>query len=516
MASGCGGSKNLRGKKNIQFISKANESLKDSDAESQPVKESSAASIPSSAKSEERLENVDANSSPSTDAAENTSNPLESTPHRKDSKVLKSFPQGADQLKVICARQKSDLIRDLFCQEEPAKAASLVDLQKLVGLDFTNFSNAGRKNNGKGGNPAFVLTGHSSSLVARFINPINPRAILLTPKEKREKGFPFVAMGFARGEQFVELVTKDFVTDNLRFFLITFKQECNDKEEGCSFGDLLTQKVEENWQQISIYEDEDLKNTVFDCLQCHQPGGPQAKKILRMQELEFPWTHFFTEESKTGKELISTYEKAHPVSESYAGIPGSHIRSSEPFELETLIRDMGFAKDNSFFDTKKIDDERKKSDLPGQTWLKLYEQNVLGQGITIPYFDAKVYDENTLQNLANNYRLVIEGKEPLENLLDIRAAFKNDRHLGFQVKEGLSGRGILVHACRQCHNSQLDQSISRARFNIDLLDEMSDAQKNVAAVRMLLSNDSERKMPPPLFKQLSEREIELAIEELRK
>ncbi len=37
---------------------------------------------------------------------------------------------------------------------------------------------------------------------------------------------------------------------------------------------------------------------------------------------------------------------------------------------------------------------------------------------------------------------------------------------------GLTGRQILVQVCQQCHNRRLDQTITRARFNIETLDTL--------------------------------------------
>src|SRR5262249_2526545 len=153
------------------------------------------------------------------------------------------------------------------------------------GLDFK----AGNTANGRNGNPAFVLTGHSSSLVTRFASAINPRAIIFTPPNSTGRTGNtlqplgnFVPMGFVRGEQFVELVSNDPVSQDLSFFLFKFQQACNAKPGGCTNGDLLTPAVESSYASYTLYQDSDIKNTIFDCLQCHQSAGPSTKKLLRM------------------------------------------------------------------------------------------------------------------------------------------------------------------------------------------------------------------------------------------
>jgi hypothetical protein len=88
--------------------------------------------------------------------------------------------------------------------------------------------------------------------------------------------------------------------------------------------------------------------------------------------------------------------------------------------------------------------------------------------------------------------------------------------IGFMVKPGLSGRQILVHACTQCHNSRLNQQITRAKFNVEQLDAMSREEKDVAIERLKLPVDHLLKMPPRRFKSLTPEEIAKAVEELKK
>ena len=38
---------------------------------------------------------------------------------------------------------------------------------------------------------------------------------------------------------------------------------------------------------------------------------------------------------------------------------------------------------------------------------------------------------------------------------------------------GATGNEIFVQLCQGCHNSRLDQSLSRARFNVEQLAQMS-------------------------------------------
>lgn len=504
------------------------------DAKTEEVAETIALPVPSEKNEEPREESdpdaespTDAEPEPESNESESDAEPVvEAPPRLTDHDFLKGFPQGADQMAVICARNKNDRLRQQLCGENPPQINSLVDLQRVLGLEFTNLNNPGRGNNGNGGNPSFVLTGHSSSLVARFTNAINPRAIIFSPANQRQADNDFVAMGFLRGEQFAEIIARDPNTGILSFFLVAFEQACNEKEGGCSMGDLLTPDIESNWTKVNIYEDEDLKNTIVDCLQCHQPEGPGTAKILRMQELRDPWTHFFRDNREGGQALIADYQLAHGPNETYAGIPGSHITGSDPQDLENLVRGNGFNNQNIDFDTPSIEDEVNASSpdqpddntVPGvsNTWQQLYDLSVQGEIIQIPYHDAKVTDPAKVQPMADAYRAVMNGQLAKNEMPDIRDIFKDDRNMGFQVAAGLDGRQILVQACRQCHNSKLDQNISRAKFNIDALDLMSREEKDIAIQRLQLPPEDLRAMPPRRFRDLNAAERDLAIKELQK
>src|SRR5207244_2284096 len=126
-------------------------------------------------------------------------------------------------------------------------------------------------------------------------------------------------------------------------------QPCNETTVGCNNTAMLTPAVEAGFTGYSLYQDTDIKNTIFDCLQCDQTGGPSAGKTLRMQELQNPWGHFFRNNRTNGIALLSDFAAAHDVSEAYAGIPGAAITNSDPAQLEGLVENQGFkAQPNEF------------------------------------------------------------------------------------------------------------------------------------------------------------------------
>src|SRR5262249_48976022 len=111
------------------------------------------------------------------------------------------FKTGQAQHDALCARKLGGAGAKAFCASATQPAiASVVALQQLVGLAFQ----AGNNANGRNGNPAFVLTGHSTSLVTHFTSAITPRVIIFTPPNSTGRvGTPnplasFTAIGFVR------------------------------------------------------------------------------------------------------------------------------------------------------------------------------------------------------------------------------------------------------------------------------------------------------------------------------
>ncbi|MDH5257499.1 MAG: cytochrome c [Gammaproteobacteria bacterium] len=451
------------------------------------------------------------------------------------SEPLAGFPGGAQQIGILCARLQAqnaqNVVRDAFCGATPPTITGITDLQSALGLGFVSPNATGRRNNGRQGNPAFVLTGHSSSLVARLTSAINPRALIFTPSRGGNANPGFVVMGYVRGDQFAEIVTSDRVTGELQFFLVTFKQACN-LTHSCTPGDLLTPLVESNWIEYTVFGQTDLKNTILDCLQCHQTGGPGTQSILRMQELANPWAHFFRNNRQGGTVLIADFQAAHGLNENYAGIPAQLIDASDPALLENLVRNNGFGNQPNVFNSRRIlnqvnntPGQPANNDTPGVSarWQAIYNNTVLGQAIAVPYHDIKVTDSAKLASLTASYQAVVNGTLAVSDLPDIRDVFLDAglRDMGFKVMAGLDGQQIITQACTQCHNSNLDQTITRARFNVDL-SRMSDTQGGVltgtardveiglAIARLNLPPEDVRKMPPELFKTLDRAEIDAA------
>ncbi|MBL8610973.1 MAG: hypothetical protein JNL38_26765 [Myxococcales bacterium] len=438
--------------------------------------------------------------------------------------IFKSLKSGEEQRKELCARGGTNRVTQMMCGASAPKIESLADLQGALGLAFQSPNSTGRNANGQNGNPGFVLSGHSSSLVARYTSAINPRAIVFSP----QGGANLVAMGFVRGEQFAEIVARDSSQNGLRFFLVAFKQACNAAPGGCTPGELLTPAIEKGWTSVTIYEDTDVKNTIFDCTHCHQTAGTNTPKMLRFQELQNPWTHFFRDNTPGGQALLADYHAAHGRAEGYGPIPANQIDSSDPARLESFVRGAGFAAQPNEFLTSRIEQEVRQSapSQPGNnttpgtspTWQGLYSKFVAGAAIAPPYHDVKVTDPTKLAAMTSAYQQFLGGSLEASKLPDIRDVLLGAAavDMGLAAKPGLDGKGLLVQMCQSCHNPNLDQTISRARFDVTKLATMSREEKEVAISRLRLASTNPAKMPPSRFRTLTDAEIGLVEAELRR
>src|SRR5213075_105197 len=95
-----------------------------------------------------------------------------------------------------------------------------------------------------------------------------------------------------------------------------------------------------------------------------------------------------------------------------------------------------------------------------------------------PYHDVKVTDAAAVARAADAFAAFRAEENGVldDGDLDLRRVFSQDRDvlagMSHRPKRGLDGRGILVHACAQCHNARLDQTLSRARFDATNLDAL--------------------------------------------
>lgn len=449
--------------------------------------------------------------------------------------LFASLPTGEEQRERLCQRGHTDRIAQAICGESPASITGLVDLQAALGIAYQKPKLHVTENvsgNARAGNPAFVFIGHTTSLTARMVSPINPRAIVFTPPVHTarsanltpadfKKDPAFVAMAFTRGEQIVELVDRDAKSGDLRFFVVRFEQACNARPEGCNSYELFTPAIETDWTRVTVYDDSDLENTPADCNVCHQPDGHGTPRKLLMQAIRTPWTHFFRRNRDGGKKQIARYRLAHTEEEAYAGIPGSEILYSDPAQLEGLVENEGFMKQPILLHAQAIVDEIEQKGLKDTPALSLawqleYKRGLKGQipGVGFPVVDF--LDTDRLQRAAKAYSAVVAGRAARD-----KAPYLGDMHreevlyrVNLAPKPDKDGRGILLNTCRRCHNPTRNQQLSRARFDVDKIDQLPATELDRARKRLVLPIDDPKRMPPARFGRLSDAEVARVTDEL--
>lgn len=430
-----------------------------------------------------------------------------------DQAALAHLPRGDVQRAALCSRDNADPVSIKLCAEKAP--SSLGDLLKTLDLEFTSAIG-----NGELGNPSFALLSHSTSLAARQVSPINPRVFIFkSPKTEGplrgapEKDPGFIALAFSRGEPLVELVARDAKSGELRFFLIRFELGC-EYDGGCDASDLFSAEIETGWQLASVYDDSDLENTLFDCNTCHQPGGPDSPKMLRMIEQRPPWTHFFRDNDQ-GKLLIGDYFRAHDKSETYGGIPGRLISWSEPARLEGLVEHEGFIEQPLELPTRDLARMVMKGEAPANlpAYIALWEKARVGRSLPVPFPDYAFVEPAELAGAAAAYRGMQKETVPAARFSDLHSDSARVR-VGLAPEPDAPGETIALQMCARCHNDALDQSVSRARFNAGDLASLGAEQKTRVIERLRLPATSPLKMPPARFGSLSTAEIASVAEAL--
>lgn len=415
---------------------------------------------------------------------------------------------------AFCARPGDDRVRDVFCG---AKQPAVTSLRALQDLMQVNPASSGddvhddARSDPFASVPVAVLLAHSTALSGRLVSPINPRAIVLG----RE-----VILTFQRGTQQVELASVARGRGTHNFYLLTFSQACNGRAEGCLPGDLYTPRIERDWTAIEVRDDEDLKNTPFDCRQCHQRG--REEPVLLMRELQSPWTHFFERDTRgdapedpatqmpgvRGRDLLGDYERAKG-DEPYAELALPTIRATIGLLLQNVVPPV----QPLLFDAPKIEDERwpygpegfPREPRPSPSWERAWGAFKRGEQLALPHYEARPTDPAKQARLTAAYQQYRAGTLSAEALPDLADVFPDDpqarAYLGLQNEPGATPAEALIQTCGPCHNDVLDPSISRARFNI-ALSRMSGAARSLAIARLALPTDAPGAMPPPDARQL--------------
>jgi Cytochrome C oxidase, cbb3-type, subunit III len=413
------------------------------------------------------------------------------------------------QYDKLCATPRNDSFFKLVCGGVRPNIPDLASLLSLVGLDQDR---------------AFALNGNSTSLVAKSVSALNPRIVVFPRVDADlDQKDDFMIVGFVRGERFVEVTSRDPMSGEPNFYLLSFEQAC-DYQGNCDLASRLTEEIEHNWTAYSIYPESELENTSFDCLACHRPGGFGTKKILRMQELSSPWLHWFpqrfVQRTDSDRILSAQFADVHGVDMQYGGVPIATIQNAlddgSGAQLEALIRAEGYGDQPNVFDPR-IEAEAKNGDQ-SPTWLAQWTLATQGGAITVPYPRVDVTDEAKRTAATAAYKGVVMGTAGRDTLVDLRDVFSQDatEKLSFVPQAGADGHAVLVQMCSRCHDGRADPEIGRSNFNVLSLDKMSTDEKQVAASRLQEPEGSVKKMPPWRSGQLTPEALQAALTELAK
>jgi mono/diheme cytochrome c family protein len=427
----------------------------------------------------------------------------------------------------LCARDRDDAVRDVFCAATPPVVRSLEDLQQALALDpdqgDAGYESAVAKATSGASVVSNIVTvlGHSTALSGHLVSSINPRVIILGDSS---------LMAFQRGVQKVEVITPARNAPTLNFYLFEFEQACNRSKDGCMPGDLYTARLERDWLAVTVEDDEDLKNTPQDCRQCHQ--RQREVPTLLMRELNNPWTHFFEpilEELEPvvrpgvrGSDLMADYRQAKG-DERYGNFALEQLAPISPFLLETVV---GIAQP-VFFDAPRIQNERWPYDpethygdapRPSPTWEAGWEAFKRGEQLALPYLEPRATDPDKLAQLSETYARYRAGEISEDELPSLADIFPDDpalrARIGLQNEPDASPVDTLIQACGSCHNDVLDQEISRARFNVNLW-QLDPAEIEVAIERIERAPSEHGVMPPPEARQLDPAARERLLDYLR-
>ncbi|HET8939964.1 MAG TPA: hypothetical protein VFN67_41270 [Polyangiales bacterium] len=421
-------------------------------------------------------------------------------PFRQDGAAARpAFCERAD------VRKRKTAIDAVFCGELGANAISSVrDVQTQ--LELVPFAQTKGGDGAKHVNEA-VMLGLSTALPGHFVSPINPRAIILG----REN-----TMAFVRGAQEVELVsrTRDG-SDRLVFYLLRYRQACNDADAGCSFGDLYTPATESNWTAIQLHDDTELENTPFDCRACHARASEHVSLLMR--EVDGPWTHFFDTLSnagndrpeRSGYDLLQDYLAAKG-GELYAEIDATRMTPSTAQALEISVG----LDQPVYFDSLVIERERwpyRDGGYPAEpknspTWDAAYAAFKRGEQLALPHFDPRSTSPEKQARLSEAYTRFRNGELDMAELPDLADIFPDEpvtrAQIGLEVEPDASASEVLIQACGPCHNNALNPHISRASFSIDLA-RMDKQEIDAAIERIELPPTAAGAMPPQRARALT-------------
>ncbi|MET0385824.1 MAG: hypothetical protein ABW321_07690, partial [Polyangiales bacterium] len=142
---------------------------------------------------------------------------------------------------------------------------------------------------------------------------------------------------------------------------------------------------------------------------------------------------------------------------------------------------------------------------PSAAWHASFDAFKRGDQLALPYHAGRATDLDKQSVLSDAYQAYRRGELSADGLPDLGDIYPDDAQLraemGLQNVPGSTPAELLVQACGTCHNDVLDQSLSRARFNI-ALQRLDPSELDVAIGRLQLPRGAAGAMPPKDARQL--------------
>jgi hypothetical protein len=414
------------------------------------------------------------------------------------------LPQGEAARAHLCGLPRDDRFRRWYCAGASAPTIEgIASLLAGVQLGEDGFPELGCGDN-------FAVVAHSTALLPLDATPLNPRVVFSSKPDEAE----LAAAIYTRGELVAELAMKDLVHNQLDFYLVMFHLPCG---RACTEADLHLDPADAGWKDVSVFAEEDLKNTPLDCLRCHVPSGGTGQRILRMHEIRNPWTHWFwpnSEVSVYGSNVLSSpIVDSRPAGATYASVPVSRlVHEGGPQVLESFLERNGFGDQPNHYEGRDINNDDPLVSVASPAWLSMYA--AAEQGTTIdapPHFVIEPFDPNLIESVRLAYLAVASGHASASTLPSVTRGLWDDdalRYIGYKPGKGLDASGMVRHVCGPCHDGRFPGQ-SRDNFRVaDFPDGLSAEMKAKVLARVALGREDPLLMPPVIAGELDAAEIQ--------